>query len=138
MHGPSRTRRSAIRQSRTLSIGLDVHKDSIAVAYVAQEHGAEVIYLGAIGTRQCDLDPLLRQMPSKATHLLFVYEAGPCGYWLYRSLTQKGQVCWVVAPSLIPKKAGDRVKTNRRDAIKLARLPAPPQPERFRLTPDET
>jgi transposase len=51
-----------------------------------------------------------------------VYEAGPCGYWLYRYLTQKGHVCWVVAPSLIPKKPGDRVKTNRRDAIKLARL----------------
>jgi transposase len=101
---------------------MDVHKDSLAVAYVGQEHHAEVIYLGAIGTRQCDIDQLIRNMPSKSTQLVFVYEAGPCGYWLYRYLTKKGHVCWVVAPSLIPKKAGDRVKTNRRDAIQLARL----------------
>jgi transposase len=61
-------------------------------------------------------------MPSKAKHLICVYEAGPCGYWLYRYLTQKGNDCWVVAPSLIPKKPGDRVKTDRRDAVQLARL----------------
>jgi len=101
---------------------LDVHKESIAVAYVAQEHHAEVVALGNIGTRQGDIDHLIRKMQSKSKHLIFVYEAGPCGYWLYRYLTKKGHVCWVVAPSLIPKKPGDRVKTNRRDAIKLARL----------------
>jgi transposase len=109
-------------QSRTLFIGMDVHKDSIAVADVAQDHGAEVMDLGAIGTRHGDIDPLIRKMPSKATHLLFVYEAGPCGSWLYRYLTKKGYDCWVVAPSLIPKKPGDRVKTDRRDAAQLARL----------------
>jgi transposase len=101
---------------------MDVHKDSIAVAYVAKEHHAEVVSLGNIGTRQCDIDKLIRRLQSKSPHLVFVYEAGPCGYWLYRYLTKKGHVCWVVAPSLIPKKSGDRVKTNRRDAIKLARL----------------
>jgi transposase len=111
-----------MHQSSTLYIGMDVHKDSIAVAYVAQEHGAEVIYLGPIGTRQADIDQLTRRLQAKAKHLVFVYEAGPCGYWLYRYLTKKGYECWVVAPSLIPKKAGDRVKTNRRDAVKLARL----------------
>ena len=89
-----------MRQSSTLYIGLDVHKDSIAVAYVAKEHGAEVIFLGAIGTRQGDIDQLIRKMPSKATHLIFVYEAGPCGSWLYRYFTKKGYDCWVVAPSL--------------------------------------
>jgi transposase len=109
-------------QSSTLYIGMDVHKDTIAVAYVAQDHGAEVTFLGTIGTRQCDIDSLIRKMQSKAKHLLFVYEAGPCGYWLYRYLTQKGYDCWVVAPSLIPKKPGDRVKTDRRDAVQLARL----------------
>jgi transposase len=109
-------------QSSTLYIGMDVHKDSIAVAYVAQEHGAEVTYLGAIGTRHCDIDHLIRKMQSKANYLIFVYEAGPCGYWLYRYLTKKGHNCWVVAPSLIPKKPGDRVKTDRRDAVQLARL----------------
>src|SRR6266700_263636 len=116
------TRRSTMSQSRTLFIGMDVHKDIIAVAYVAQEHGAEVTYLGTIGTRQCDIDQLVRKMQSKAKHLIFVYEAGPCGYWLYRYLTKKGYDCWVVAPSVIPKKAGDRVKTDRRDAVQLARL----------------
>jgi transposase len=111
-----------MRQSSTLFIGMDVHKDAIAVAYVAQDHGAEVMYLGTIGTRQCDLDQLIRKMQSKAKHLIFIYEAGPCGYWLYRYLTKKSYDCWVVAPSLIPKKPGDRVKTDRRDAVQLARL----------------
>jgi transposase len=108
--------------TNTLYIGLDVHKESIAVAYVAHDHGAEVTYLGTLGTRQCDIDQLIRQLQSKCQHLVFVYEAGPCGYWLYRSLTTKGYECWVVAPTLIPKKAGDRVKTDRRDAVQLARL----------------
>jgi transposase len=116
------SRRSALHQSRTLSIGLDVHKESIAVAYVAQEDHAEVVSLGTSGTRQCDIDQLIRQRQSTSKQLVFVYEAGPCGYWLSRSLPKKGHVCWVVAPSLIPKKPGDRVKTNRRDAITLARL----------------
>src|SRR5919109_779803 len=111
-----------MRQSSTLSVGLDVHKDSIAATYVAKDHYAEVIYLGTIGTRQCDIDQLIRKLQSKAKHLVFVYEAGPCGYWLFRYLTKKGYVCWVVAPSLIPKKPGDRVKTDRRDARQLARL----------------
>src|SRR5215467_10737832 len=115
-------RRSTMAQSSTLYGGMDVHKESIAVAYVAQDYGAEVISLGTVGTRQCDIDKLIRQLQSKSKHLVFVYEAGPCGYWLYRYLTKKGHGCWVVAPSLIPKKPGDRVKTNRRDAIKLARL----------------
>jgi len=61
---------------------MDVHKETIAVAYVAHEHGAEVTSLGTIGTRQCDIDHLIRKMQSKAQHLLFVSEAGPCGYWL--------------------------------------------------------
>jgi transposase len=101
---------------------MDVHKDSIAVAYVAQDHGAEVTDLGTVGTRQYDIDNLVRKMPSKAKHLVVVYEAGPCGYWLYRYLTKKGYHGCVVAPSLIPKKSGDRVKTDRRDAAQLARL----------------
>jgi transposase len=109
-------------QSSTLYIGMDVHKDSIAVAYIAKDHDAQVIYLGTIGTRHCDLDTLIRNRQSKAKHLVFVYEAGPCGYWRYRYLAKRGHACWVVAPSLVPKKAGDRVKTDRRDAEQLARL----------------
>jgi transposase len=101
---------------------MEVHKDSIAVASVAPDHGAEVTYLGSLGTRQCDIDQLIRKMQSKATHLIFVYEAGPCGYGLYRYLTKKGYDWWVVAPSLIPKKPGARVHPDRRDTVPLARL----------------
>src|SRR3990170_4500250 len=119
----TRARRSAMEQSsKTLYVGLDVHKDSIAVAYAPEERGAEVLSLGAIGTRQCDIDKLIRKLQSKGAALVFVYEAGPCGYWLYRYLARKGLSCHVVAPSLIPRKPGDRVKTDRRDAITLARL----------------
>ena len=109
-------------QSRTLFIGMDVHKDTIAVAYVAQDHGAEGTSLGTIGTRQCDIEQLIRKMPSQATHLIFGYEAGPCGSWLSRYLRKKDDDCWGVAPSRIPKKAGARVKTDRSDARQLARL----------------
>jgi transposase len=106
----------------TLFVGLDVHKETIAVAYVGEERGAEVTSLGTIGTRQCDIDKLIRKLQSKGKALHFVDEAGPCGYWLYRYLTKKKLTCWVVAPAQIPKKAGDRVKTDRRDAVQLARL----------------
>lgn len=106
----------------TLFVGLDVHKETIAVAYVGEEREAEVLSLGTIGTRQGDIDKLIRKLQGKGKTLHCVYEAGPCGYWLYRYLTKKKLTCWVVAPSQIPKKAGDRVKTDRRDAMQLARL----------------
>ena len=101
----------------TLFVGLDVHKETIAVAHVGEEREAEVVSLGTIGARQKDIATLLRKFQSKGKTLHFVYEAGPCGYWSYRSLTKKDRTCWVVAPSQIPKKAGDRVKTDRRDAV---------------------
>jgi transposase len=108
--------------NRTLFVGLDVHKDSIAVAYASEERGAEVVSVGMIGTRQYDIDKLIRRLESKGAALVFAYEAGPCGYSLYRYLTRRGLNCMVVAPSLIPRKPGDRVKTDRRDAVTLARL----------------
>ena len=110
------------QSSTTPYIGLDVHKESISVAYAPDARDAEIISLGTIGTRQCDIDKLIRKLASKSAQLVFVYEAGPCGYWLYRYLTKKKLTCWVIAPSLIPKKAGDRVKTDRRDAATLAHL----------------
>jgi transposase len=109
-------------QASTLFVGLDVHKETLAVAYIAEERGAAVVSLGTIGTRQQDIDALVRKLQGKGKSLHFVYEAGPCGYWLYRYLTKKSLTGWVVAPSQIPKKAGDRVKTDRRDAVQLARL----------------
>jgi transposase len=62
------------------------------------------------------------KLAAKYRHLTFCYEAGPTGYGLYRLLNSLGHECLVVAPSLVPKKAGDRVKTNRRDAVSLAKL----------------
>jgi transposase len=109
-------------QSRTLFLGMDVHQDAIAVAYVAPDPGAEGTCLGSLGPRPCDMDQLVRKRQAQATHLLFVYEAGPCGYWLYRYLMKKGSACWGGAPSRIPQKSGDRVKPDRRDARQLARL----------------
>ena len=98
------------QSSKILYVGLDVHKESIAVAYAPDDRGAEVVSVGPIGTRQSDIDKLIRKLQSKgAATLVFVYEAGPCGYGLYRYLTGKGLACHVVAPSLIPRKAGDRV-----------------------------
>jgi transposase len=85
-------------------VGLDVHKESIAVAYAPDNRGAEVVALGAIGPRQSDIDTLIRKLQSKgAGTLVFGYEAGPCGYGLYRYLSGKGFACHVVAPSLIPR-----------------------------------
>jgi transposase len=108
------------KSSKSLFIGLDVHKDTIAVAYAAEDRGTDVVSLGTIGTRQYDIDKLIRKLEAKGAALVFAYEAGPCGYWLSRYLTRRGLRCAVVAPSLIPRKPGDRVKTDRRDAVTLA------------------
>jgi transposase len=106
----------------TVFVGLDVHKDSIAVAYAEPDSRSEPVFVGPIGTRQRDIDQLLRRLYSKASRLVVAYEAGPCGYVLHRYLSGRGVECLVVAPSLIPRRAGDRVKTDRRDAVQLARL----------------
>ena len=83
-----------MRQYSTLFVGLDQHKDSIAVAYAPEGRESAVTYLGPIGTRQCDIDELVRNLQSKASHLVFASEAGPCGYWLYRYLSRKGLRCY--------------------------------------------
>jgi len=102
-------------------VGLDVHKETIAVS-VAEANGGEVRYVGEVANTPEAIVKLTRQLKKDGTTLSFCYEAGPCGYGLYRQLQELGLACLVVAPSLIPKKAGDRVKTDRRDSLMLARL----------------
>ena len=102
-------------------IGLDVHKDSIAVA-IAPQNSTEVRRYGIIGGTLQAVDNLLKRLAKPNLELHFVYEAGPCGFVLCRHLRSKGTHCDLVCPSLIPKKASDRVKTDRRDADQLARL----------------
>jgi transposase len=104
-----------------LFVGLDVHKDSIAVAHATGGSADPPVFVGEIGTRQADLDRLLQRLRSRGQTLTIAYEAGPCGYHLYRYLATKGVTCQVVAPSLIPRKPGVKVKTDRRDAVTLAR-----------------
>ncbi len=109
-------------KSTPLYVGLDVRKESIAVAPATGGRADPPVFVGAIGTRQADIDKLIRRLQGKTPELRFVYEAGPSGYGLYRYLTGKGWACDVVAPSLIPRRPGDKVKTDRRDAVELARL----------------
>src|SRR6266550_7906406 len=103
----------------TRFVGLDVHADSIAVA-VAEPNG-DVRSLGTIPNDAEAVFKLVRRLGPPAA-LRACYEAGPCGYTLYWQLTQLDIACIVVAPTLVPVKAGDRIKTDRRDAEKLARL----------------
>jgi hypothetical protein len=104
-------------------VGLDVHKETIAVA-VAEPGREEPIYGGEIANKPKSVAKLLAKLSETYDGglLLFCYEAGPCGYVLYRRILASGHDCQVIAPSRIPKAPGERIENDRRDALKLARL----------------
>jgi transposase len=102
-------------------VGIDVAARN-AIAVADGERGSEVRYLGEVEASVESMRRLVKRLVAKHGRAHFCYEAGPTGYSLYRLITSLGQSCTVVAPSLIPKKPGERVKTNRRDAVALAKL----------------
>jgi transposase len=103
-------------------VGIDVAKTRNAVAIADGGRGREVRYVGEVEASDESMRRLVRRIAAKHGRAHFCYEAGPTGYHLYRLITALGQSCTVVAPSLIPRKPSEQVKTNRRDAVALARL----------------
>ena len=103
-------------------IGFDTAKKKHAVAIADVGREGEIRYLGEIDSSPLTIERMIRKLAGRYEKLHFCYEAGPTGYGLYRQVRDLGHDCSVVAPSLIPKKSGERVKTNRRDAVSLARL----------------
>src|SRR5699024_5208422 len=114
---------TAIASDYGAYIGLDVHKDTIAIA-IAEPGREAPIYEGEIAHTPKKVTRLLTRLSQRydGEVLQFVYEAGPCGYGLQRQLLASGHEAQVIAPSRIPKAPGERIKTDRRDAVKLARL----------------
>src|SRR5690242_18997673 len=114
--------RRAVDEDRAVCVGLDTHKAKIAVAVAEPGRSGEVRFCGEIANQPEAVRRLIERLAGKHGRLRVCYEAGPCGYGLYRQIVALGHDCAVVAPSLVPRKPGDRVKTNRRDALTLARL----------------
>ena len=109
-------------KEHTIFVGFDVHKDSIEVVWADDGRDGEIRRYGAINNNLESLRKVVRKLVSTGVTPRFVYEAGPCGYEIYRYLTGNGFDCMVAAPSKIPRKSGDRIKNDRRDAESLARL----------------
>jgi transposase len=109
-------------QTITFFIGLDVHKDSIAIAAAKAGSRDEPRFIGTTAYSVFQVEKALIGLGCSPTQLAMVYEAGPCGYGLQRELSARGYRCEVVAPSKVPRRPADRIKTDRRDALLLARL----------------
>jgi transposase len=111
-----------VGEDRTVCVGLDTHKAKMAVAVAEPGRSGEVRFHGEVANQPDAVRHLIERLAEKHGQLRVCYEAGPCGYGLQRQITALGHDCTVVAPSLVPVRAGNRVKTNRRDAVTLARL----------------
>jgi transposase len=111
-----------MEKDNELFVGLDTSKLKISVAVAAGGRNGEVRFFGDISAEPASVVSMVAKLAKRGNRLHFCYEAGPTGYELYRQIVGLGHHCEVVAPSLIPKRPGERVKTNRRDAISLARL----------------
>ncbi len=103
-------------------IGLDVHEESIAIAIAEAGRSGEVRFWGNIANTPADLQRTSLRLSKRHGQVEFIYEAGPCGHPIYRQLTEPGLQCRVIAPSRIPRRPGDRMKNDHRDAQTLARL----------------
>jgi transposase len=111
-----------VRHHSEAFVGIDTSKLRNAVAIAEGGRGGEVRFVGEIDATEAATRKLVTKLATKYQSLTFCYEAGPTGYGLYRLIRSLGHDCLVAAPSLIPKKPGARVKTNRRDAVELAKL----------------
>lgn len=103
-------------------VAMDTHKKTIAVSVAKGGRRGEVRYIGEISSEPAAVTKMVTKLAAQHEHLSFCYEAGPCGYGLHRQITRLGHECVVVAPSLVPTRPGDKVKTDRRDATTMAAL----------------
>jgi transposase len=111
-----------MKEDKGFFVGVDVTKAKHAIAIAESGRNGEVRYIGEIEATPAAVERFVRKLEKKCPRLHFCYEAGATGYGFNRQIVDLGHRCDVVAPSLIPKRAGERVKTNRRDAVSLARL----------------
>lgn len=105
---------------KTLYVGLDVHKATLSITVAEEGRDGAVRFIGTIPNTPTDVAKLAHRLGKEGDRLEFCYEAGGCGYGIYRQLTALGHSCTVAAPTLIARKPGDRIKTDRRDSQKLA------------------